>query len=123
MEAGDELIWSNIDMDPAWLCILSRQLLSYTFIAHCSSIWLVAWDFRDVTFWWAPDVGAEALDVECPVSSCNLGICRDIRVQAGVVVVAVVDGDLDVVGWEVKVAGDGADDLVAGEVEFICCLG
>lgn len=39
------------------------------------------------------------------------------------VVVTVVDGDLDVVGWEVEVAGDGGDDLVAGEVEFVCSFG
>ena len=37
-------------------------------------------------------------------------------------VVAVVDGNLDVVGWEVEVAGDGGDDLVAGKVEFVCSL-
>lgn len=88
-------------------------MLANSFIAHCCGVWLAAWDIWDVTFWWSPDVGAEALDVECPVSARDLGICRDVCVEARVVVVTVVDGDLDVVGWEVEVAGNGGDDLVA----------
>lgn len=36
--------------------------------------------------------------------------------------VAVVDSNLDVVGREVEVTGDGGDDLVAGEIEFVCSL-
>jgi hypothetical protein len=96
VQSRDQFVGPNIDVDPAWLRRRRWQFHAISFIAHgWSSRGILVLSRRYVTFWWSPNVGPEALDVECPVLSGDLGVGSNVLALSLVMVIIVIARNLD----------------------------
>ena len=96
VQSRDQLVGPNIDVDPAWLRRRRGQFHAIPFIAHGRSSWgILVLGRRYVTFRWSPNVGPEALDVECPVLSGDFCVGSNVFALSLVMVIIVIARNLD----------------------------